>query len=114
MQTSKRAGPGQAGSSHRHVHVNLTPRRKGQGGLEYRPPWPSLPCVPGAVGAEAMRMRQCRRPAAARRHLTALGIATDLAMLDEHYLFAGARVLVYLVASLPNVLLLVLVLSLLT
>jgi hypothetical protein len=49
-----------------------------------------------------------------RFHLTALGIATDLAVFDERYLFAGARFLVYLVASLPNVLLLVLVLSLLT
>src|SRR5215831_12986441 len=47
-----------------------------------------------------------------RFHLTALGIATDLAVFDERYLFAGARFLVYLVASLPNVLLLVLVLSL--
>jgi hypothetical protein len=49
-----------------------------------------------------------------RFHLTALGIATDLAVFDEHYLFAGARFLVYLLASLPNVLLLLLVLSLFT
>ncbi len=49
-----------------------------------------------------------------RFQLTALGIATDLAVFDEHYLFAGARFLVYLVASLPIVLLFVLVLSMFT
>ena len=49
-----------------------------------------------------------------RFHLTAMGIVMDLAVFDERYLFAGARFLVYLVASLPNVLLLVLVLLLLT
>ena len=30
-----------------------------------------------------------------RFHLTALGIGTDLAVLDERYLFAGAKSLVY-------------------
>jgi len=49
-----------------------------------------------------------------RFHLTALGIATDLAVFDERYLFAGAKFLVYLVASLPIVLLFVVVLSLVT
>ena len=42
---------------------------------------------------------------ALRFHLTALGIATDLAVLDERYLFTGARFLVYLVASIPIILL---------
>jgi hypothetical protein len=43
-----------------------------------------------------------------RFHLTAMGIGTDLAVLDERYLFTGARFVVYLVASVPNILLLVL------
>lgn len=38
-----------------------------------------------------------------RFHLTAIGIGTDLAVLDERYLFAGARFLVYLGASVPIV-----------
>jgi hypothetical protein len=42
---------------------------------------------------------------ALRFHLTAIGIGTDLAVLDERYLFTGARFLVYLVASVPNILL---------
>ena len=37
-----------------------------------------------------------------RFHLTALGISTDLAVLDERYLFAGAKFLVYLVSSKPR------------
>jgi len=45
-----------------------------------------------------------------RFHLTVLGIGTDLAVLDERYLFAGAKFLVYLVSSVPIVVLLVLVL----
>jgi hypothetical protein len=36
---------------------------------------------------------------ALRFHLTALGIGADLAVLDERYLFTGARFLVYLAAS---------------
>ena len=40
-----------------------------------------------------------------RFHLTAIGIGTDLAVLDERYLFAGARFLVYLVSSVPNIVL---------
>lgn len=43
---------------------------------------------------------------ALRFHLTALGIGTDLAVLDERYLFAGARFLVYLVATVPGIVLL--------
>ncbi len=31
-----------------------------------------------------------------RFHMTAIGISTELALLDERYLFAGARVLIYL------------------
>ena len=40
-----------------------------------------------------------------RFHLTALGVGTDLAVLDERYLFTGARFAVYLVAAIPSVLL---------
>src|SRR4051794_19754480 len=40
-----------------------------------------------------------------RFHLTALGLGTDLAVLDERYLFAGARFVVFLGASVPSVLL---------
>jgi hypothetical protein len=45
---------------------------------------------------------------ALRFHLTAIGIGTDLAVLDERYLFAGARFLVYLVSAVPNIVLLAL------
>ena len=45
---------------------------------------------------------------AVRFHLTAIGIGTDLSVLDERYLFAGARFLVYLVSSVPSLLLLLL------
>jgi len=38
---------------------------------------------------------------ALRFHLTALGVGTDLAVLDERYLFAGANCLVYLASTLP-------------
>jgi hypothetical protein len=41
-----------------------------------------------------------------RFQLTAWGVATDLAALDERYFFAGARFVVYLVATVPSVLLL--------
>jgi hypothetical protein len=37
-----------------------------------------------------------------RFHLTTLGVGTDLSILDERYLFAGAKFLVYLVSSVPN------------
>jgi hypothetical protein len=43
-----------------------------------------------------------------RFHLTALGVGTDLAVLDERYLFAGARFAVYLVSAVPIVVLLAL------
>jgi hypothetical protein len=45
---------------------------------------------------------------ALRFHLTAIGIGTDLAVLDERYLFTGARFLVYLVSSVPNIVLIAL------
>lgn len=45
---------------------------------------------------------------ALRFHLTAIGVGTDLAVLDERYLFTGARFLVYLVSAVPNVVLLAL------
>lgn len=36
-----------------------------------------------------------------RFHLTTLGVGTDLAVLDERYVFTGARFFVYLFSSLP-------------
>ena len=41
---------------------------------------------------------------ALRFHLTVFGIATDLSVFDERYLFSGARFLVYLVSSLSTIL----------
>jgi len=38
-----------------------------------------------------------------RFHLTTLGVGTDLTVLDERYLFAGARFLVYLFSTLATV-----------
>jgi hypothetical protein len=43
-----------------------------------------------------------------RFHLTSIGVGTDLAVLDERYLFTGARFLVYLVSAVPIVVLLAL------
>jgi len=43
---------------------------------------------------------------ALRFHLAALGIGTDLAVLDERYLFTGARFLVYLISSVTSAVLL--------
>ncbi len=37
-----------------------------------------------------------------RFHLTALGIGADLSVLDERYLFTGARFLIYLISSVPS------------
>jgi hypothetical protein len=48
---------------------------------------------------------------AIRFHLTALGVGTDLAVLDERYVFTGARFLVYLVASVTSVVLMALILA---
>jgi hypothetical protein len=48
---------------------------------------------------------------AIRFHLTALGVGTDLAVLDERYVFAGAKFLVYLVSSMLNVVLVGLILA---
>ena len=48
---------------------------------------------------------------AIRFHLTALGVGTDLAVLDERYVFAGAKFLVYLVSSVLNVVLVGLILA---
>lgn len=45
---------------------------------------------------------------ALRFHLTVLGVGTDLTVVDERYLFAGARFVVYLVSAVPIVALLVL------
>jgi hypothetical protein len=43
-----------------------------------------------------------------RFHLTALGIGLDLTVLDERYLFTGARFLIYIIASIPSLIFLVL------
>jgi hypothetical protein len=48
---------------------------------------------------------------AVRFHLTTLGVGTDLRVLDERYLFAGAKFLVYLVASVLNVIFLGLIVA---
>jgi hypothetical protein len=48
-----------------------------------------------------------------RFQLTALGLGTDLDLLDERYLFAGAKFLVYLVAAIPILVLFALPLALL-
>ncbi len=40
-----------------------------------------------------------------RFHLTVLGIGTDLSVLEERYFFAGAKFVIYLVATVPTVLL---------
>jgi hypothetical protein len=45
---------------------------------------------------------------ALRFELMAFGVTSDLAVLDERYLFAGARFLVYLAAALPNLVFLLL------
>jgi hypothetical protein len=44
-----------------------------------------------------------------RFHLTVLGVGTDLALVDERYLFGGAKFLVYLVSAVVTLLLLMLV-----
>jgi len=44
-----------------------------------------------------------------RFHLSVLGVDTGLSVLDERYLFAGAQFLVYLVTSIPEALVLVVV-----
>lgn len=44
-----------------------------------------------------------------RFHLTTLGIETDLNLLDERYLFAGARFLVYTLSTIPILVLLALI-----
>jgi hypothetical protein len=46
-----------------------------------------------------------------RFQLSTYGLTTDLDLFDEKYLFAGCRFLVYLVSTVPNILIVVLVLS---
>jgi hypothetical protein len=46
-----------------------------------------------------------------RFQLSTYGVATNLDLIDEKYLFAGCRFLVYLVSSVPNILILVLPLA---
>jgi hypothetical protein len=50
---------------------------------------------------------------ALRFQLSAYGVATNLDVWDERYLFAGSRFFVYLVSSVPNVLLIAIVIWLL-
>jgi hypothetical protein len=45
-----------------------------------------------------------------RFQLSTYGVATNLDIFDEKYLFAGCRFLVYLVSSVPNILVIILVL----
>jgi hypothetical protein len=45
-----------------------------------------------------------------RFELSTYGLATDLDLFDEKYMFAGSRFLVYMVSAVPNVLLIVIVL----
>jgi len=42
---------------------------------------------------------------ALRFHLTVIGVGTDLSVIDERYLFTGARFLVYLVTTVPIIVL---------
>lgn len=44
-----------------------------------------------------------------RFHLTVFGIGTDLAVLDERYLFAGAKFLVYLLSVIPILIFIILI-----
>src|ERR1035438_5199406 len=44
-----------------------------------------------------------------RFQLSTFGLAVDLDLFDEKYLFAGCRFLVFLVASLPSILIILLV-----
>jgi hypothetical protein len=46
-----------------------------------------------------------------RFQLSTYGVATSLSLLDESYLFAGCRFLVYLVSAVPSVLIMILVIS---
>ena len=48
-----------------------------------------------------------------RFHLTVWGVGTDLSVVDERYLFAGAKFLVYLFSTLPLLVLVALALSVL-
>lgn len=50
---------------------------------------------------------------ALRFHLTALGVGTDLSVIDERYLFTGNKFLIYLISSIPSLLLLIILLLLL-
>ncbi len=51
---------------------------------------------------------------ALRFHLSVLGLATDLSVLDERYVFAGARFVLYLMSALPSILIIVLPFALLS
>ncbi|HEY6339780.1 MAG TPA: hypothetical protein VIW68_14915 [Candidatus Sulfotelmatobacter sp.] len=46
-----------------------------------------------------------------RFQLSTYGVATDLDLFDEKYLFAGCRFVVYLVSAVPNILILFLILA---
>lgn len=44
-----------------------------------------------------------------RFHLTALGIGTDLTIVDERYLFTGARFVIFLISTIPSLLFLLII-----
>lgn len=48
-----------------------------------------------------------------RFQLSTYGVASDLDIFDEKYLFAGCRFLIYLVSAVPNILIIILALALL-
>jgi hypothetical protein len=48
-----------------------------------------------------------------RFQLSTYGVASDLDIFDEKYVFAGCRFLVYLVSAVPNILIMIMVLALL-
>ena len=49
-----------------------------------------------------------------RFHLTALGIATDLTVIDQRYFYAGAKFVVYILLYIPLIVLLILIVSILS
>ena len=67
MQTSKRQASLRSQLSHGYVYVSTPQHREGLRGQEYSPPWRSLSCASGAVGAETTHAQQFCHTAAAHR-----------------------------------------------
>ena len=44
-----------------------------------------------------------------RFHLTTLGLSSDLAVLDERYLFTGGRFVIYMVSAIPTIIFILIV-----